>query len=213
MKVLILAGMALVCYLPGCINGAIVASRLFFHDDVRKHGSGNAGLTNFYRTYGAKNVVLVILIDMLKTVLSVYLGSWVFSRLFGPEGALLGKYFGAFFCIVGHMFPFLYHFKGGKGILSGGMTLFLLDWRIALVGWGGFLLLTALTRYVSLGSLFAAASLTATTAVVFRGERYYPQILLLAAMISALVIWAHRENIKRLLSGSESKFSLHRKKE
>ncbi len=203
---LIVLGAATLCYIPGGVNGAIVASYVFYGDDVRKYGSGNAGLTNFYRTYGAKYAWCVILVDMGKAAVSVALGTWIF----GPEGAVFGKYFAGFFCIVGHMFPFLYRFKGGKGILCSGMTLILLDWRIALVGWGTFLLLWAATKYVSLGSVCAAVSLPIMTWAVYRGEADFPAIFALSLLMAALVLWAHRGNIQRLLTGTESKFEWHK---
>ncbi|MBE6910160.1 MAG: glycerol-3-phosphate 1-O-acyltransferase PlsY [Ruminococcaceae bacterium] len=203
---LILLGASTLCYIPGGVNGAIVASHLFYHDDVRKYGSGNAGLTNFYRIYGAKYAWCVILVDMGKAAVAVALGMWIF----GPEGAVFGKYFAGVFCIVGHMFPFLYRFKGGKGILCSGMTLILLDWRIALVGWGVFLLLWATTRYVSLGSVCAALSLPVMTWAVYRNEGGFPYIMLCAVLMAALVLWAHRGNIQRLLTGTESKFQWHK---
>lgn len=202
---LIVLGAATLCYIPGGVNGAIVASHLFYHDDVRKYGSGNAGLTNFYRIYGAKHAWCVILIDMGKAAVAVMLA----TLIFGPEGAIFGKYFGGFFCIIGHMFPFLYRFKGGKGILCSGMTLILLDWRIALVGWGVFLILWSTTRYVSLGSACAAVSLPIMTWVVYHGEADFAAIFTLSLLMAAMVLWAHRENIARLLAGKENKFEWH----
>ena len=195
--------MAAVGYLLGCANGAILTSKIFYRDDVRKHGSGNAGLTNFYRTYGAKLVLCVIAVDMLKAVIAVEMGGAIL-------GGALGKYFMGFFCMLGHMFPAPYHFKGGKGILSSGTLLLCLDWRIALAGWGAFLILVILTRYVSLGSVAAAASLPISTFFVYRSAVSFPWIMLLGTLIGGMVIWAHRANIGRLLSGTESKFTFHK---
>ncbi len=203
---LIVLGAAALCYIPGGVNGAIVASHMFYGDDIRKYGSGNAGLTNFYRVYGARYVWCVILVDMGKAALAVAIGAYIF----GPEGAVFGKYFAGFFCIVGHMFPFFYRFKGGKGILCSGMTLMLLDWRIALVGWGVFALLWATTRYVSLGSICAALTLPVMTYAVYRGHIDFPVVFTLSLLMTALVLWAHRENIKRLLAGTENKFEWHK---
>ena len=194
---------AVLSYLLGCINGAIATSHIFYHDDVRRHGSGNAGLTNFYRTYGAKCAPMVIAFDMLKAVGAVLLGSYFLGHLLGWGAA--GKYFGALFCVIGHMFPVFYGFKGGKGILCSGTLLLLLDWRIALVGWGAFVVLWLVTRYVSLGSVAAAVSLPFTTYFVFHNAF----CTVLGTCISLLVLWAHRGNIKRLLNGTESKFHFH----
>lgn len=203
---LILLGAAVLCYIPGGLNGAIVASRVFYGDDIRKYGSGNAGLTNFYRVYGARRVWCVILVDMGKAALAVAVGTYIF----GPEGAVFGKYFAGLFCIVGHMFPFFYRFRGGKGILCSAMTLILLDWRVALVGWGVFMLLWATTKYVSLGSVCAAVSLPIMTCAVYRERDDFAVILALSILMAAFVLWAHRENIRRLLSGTENKFKWHK---
>ena len=191
-------------YLLGCFNGAVIVSKYILRDDVRNHGSGNAGLTNFYRTFGGPLTAVVILTDVLKAVIAVLLGSW----LLGFIAPLFGKYWAGLFCLLGHMFPCMFHFKGGKGILSGGTIAIMIDWRIALVVWGGFLILAVLTRYVSLGSLWAGASFP------FISWYCYPDpvIIVLAFACGGLVVWQHRANIKRLLSGTENKFSFHRKK-
>ena len=195
--------LAVIGYLLGCANGAILTSKIFYHDDVRSHGSGNAGLTNFYRTYGAKLVLCVIAIDMLKAVIAVQLGGALL-------GGALGKYYMGFFCMLGHMFPAPYRFKGGKGILSSGTLLLCLDWRVALVSWGAFAVLVALTRYVSLGSVAAAALLPVTTFFVYRGVPHFAWIMLLGTLIGGMVVWAHRANIGRLIHGTESKFTFHK---
>ena len=197
-------GLAIVSYFLGCFNGAVIVSKYILRDDVRTHGSGNAGLTNFDRTFGGPLTAVVILCDVLKAVIAVLIGAWIFGMM---GNALLGKYWAALFCLLGHMFPCMFHFKGGKGILSGGTIALMIDWRIALVVWGGFLILTVLTRYVSLGSLWAGASFP------FISWYCYPDsvIVILAFACGGLVVWQHRANIKRLLSGTENKFSFHRK--
>ena len=197
-------GIALACYLLGCFNGAVIVSKYILRDDVRNHGSGNAGLTNFHRTFGGGLTFVVILCDVLKAVIAVLLGSWLFR-----VDPVLGKYFAALFCLLGHMFPCMFRFKGGKGILSGGAIALMIDWRIALVVWGGFLILVILTRFVSLGSLWAGASFP------FVSWYCYPEsrAVVLAFLCGGLVVWQHRANIKRLLAGNENKFSLRRKKE
>ena len=194
----------LVSYLLGCFNGAVVTSHFIIRDDVRKHGSGNAGLTNFYRTYGAKYALIVIACDMGKTLLSCLIGgylmlctngNWTFGVLLGGIG-----------CELGHIFPAYYGLKGGKGILSGGVLVCMLDWRIALIAWGLFVLLWLLTRYVSLGSIVGSASMPFTAFFVFDHD---PLLTALCAFVSVLVIWCHRENIRRLLNGTENKFKWH----
>lgn len=199
---------AAVAYFCGCFNGAVIASRFILKDDVRKYGSGNAGLTNFYRVFGPKYAALVLVSDALKAFVAVLVGAGLF-RSFGMD-PVLGKYWAAVFCLLGHMYPFMFGFKGGKGVLSGGVVVLMVgDWRIALVAWGGFLLLALLTRWVSLGSIWAGASFPVMTWIVF-----HDQVLLVLGIISGgLLVWRHRGNISRLLKGTEPKFSFRRKKE
>ena len=198
-------GIALACYLLGCFNGAVIVSKYILRDDVRIHGSGNAGLTNFHRTFGGGLTFVVILCDALKAVLAVLLGSWLFVG-----NPMLGKYFAALFCLLGHMFPCMFHFKGGKGILSGGTIAIMLDWRLALLVWGGFLVLTLLTRYVSLGSVYAAAAFPFGTWFFVSHD---PVIMTLSVLLGLLIIWMHPGNKKRLLKCKENKLSFHKKKE
>jgi glycerol-3-phosphate acyltransferase PlsY len=113
------------------------------------------------------------------------------------------------FCLLGHMFPCTFQFRGGKGILSGGAIAIMIDWRVALVVWGGFLVLAVLTRYVSLGSCWAGASFPFVTGFVYRDV----VLVVMAVIIGGLILWKHRGNIQRLVSGTESKFTLHKKTE
>lgn len=200
---------AVIAYFCGCFNGAVIVSKYILRDDIRTHGSGNAGLTNFYRTFGGPLTFVVILTDVLKAVIAVLAGAAIFTRLILDQWdvVLLAKYWAGFFCLLGHMFPCMFHFKGGKGILSGGTVAIMIDLRIALVVWGGFLLLSVLTKYVSLGSVYAAAAFPVVTWLAYRD----PAITVLAVAFGGLVLYMHRGNIKRLLNGTESKFSFHHK--
>lgn len=210
---------AIAAYFCGCFNGALFTSRLFFHDDVRAHGSGNAGLTNFYRTYGAKYAAIVIVSDMLKAVAAVSVAVWLGAR-FDPrvmpdlpltaaqraEYILHFKYWAGLFCVLGHIFPCTARFHGGKGVLCSATLMLLLDWRVALCGWGLFFVLWLTTRYVSLGSVSVAVIFPVVTHLVFR-DGFATSI---AVVMAAIVIWAHRENVKRLCSGTENKFRFHK---
>ena len=215
---LLLTASAVFAYFCGCFNGAVIVSKYILRDDVRTHGSGNAGLTNFHRTFGGPLTAVVILCDVLKAVVALLVSKYLFSAglvIFTSSTDTsafwlpFAKYWAGLFCLLGHMFPCMFHFKGGKGILSGGTIALMIDWRIALVVWGGFLILTILTRYVSLGSLWAGASFP------FISWYCYPDpvIVVLAFACGGLVVWQHRGNIQRLLHGNENKFSLHRKTE
>lgn len=194
----------LLSYFFGCFNGSFMVSHFIIRDDVRKHGSGNAGLTNFYRTYGAKYALLVIACDMGKTVAACLLGSFFF-RCLGWDGTL-GTLLAGLGCELGHIFPVFYGFRGGKGILSGGTLVLLLNWRVAAVAWALFLLLWLTTRYVSLASITATCSAPITVYFVYDHNWLYTGLCL---AVAALVVWCHRENIQRLLHGTEKKFKWH----
>jgi len=203
---------AVIAYFCGCFNGAVIVSKYILRDDVRNHGSGNAGLTNFHRTFGGPLTAVVILMDVLKAIVALWAGVLLLNMMFPNEPAImvvLVKYWAALWCLLGHMFPCMFQFKGGKGILSGGTIALMVDWRVALVVWGGFIVLVLLTRYVSLGSLWAGASFPFATWFC------YPEpaiVVILAFLCGGLVVWQHRANIKRLIQGNENKFSFHRKR-
>lgn len=194
----------LVSYLLGCFNGSVMTSHFIIRDDVRQHGSGNAGLTNFYRTYGARYALCVIICDMGKTVLACLIGGYLMHWVVGDW--TLGLLIAGIGCELGHMFPVFFGLRGGKGILSGGVLVLLLDWRVALIAWGLFVGLWLLTRYVSLGSVAATASMPVSVFFLLGHNWLYT---VLSAAIAALVIWCHRGNIQRLLSGTEKKFHWH----
>lgn len=194
----------LVSYLLGCFNGSVMTSHFIIRDDVRQHGSGNAGLTNFYRTYGARYALCVIVCDMGKTVLACLIGGYLMHWVVGDW--TLGLLIAGIGCELGHMFPVFFGLRGGKGILSGGVLVLMLDWRVALIAWGLFAVLWLTTRYVSLGSVAATASMPVSVFLLMGHNWLYT---VLSAAIAALVIWCHRGNIRRLLTGTEKKFQWH----
>lgn len=189
-------------YLLGNLNGAILISKLMAHEDVRSKGSGNAGLTNFVRNYGAATSVFVILIDMGKAVAACLIGGLLLKG-YGmyQEGVALG----ALCVILGHDFPALLGFKGGKGILSGVTVALMMDWRIGLFVFGIFLVAYLLTGYVSLGSVLSSGSFGFIYAV-FHWGMWFP--IIVGFSLSALIVWMHRGNIKRLIKGEERKTNL-----
>ena len=194
----------LVSYLLGCFNGSVMTSHFIIRDDVRQHGSGNAGLTNFYRTYGARYALCVIICDMGKTGLACLIGGYLMHWVVGDW--TLGLLIAGIGCELGHMFPVFFGLRGGKGILSGGVLVLMLDWRVALIAWGLFVSLWLLTRYVSLGSVAATASMPVSVFLLMGHNWLYT---VLSAAVAALVIWCHRGNIRRLLTGTEKKFQWH----
>ena len=207
------AGIAVVSYCLGCFNGAVVVSRYILRDDIRDHGSGNAGLTNFYRVFGGPLTAVVILSDVLKAVIAVLFAMFIAGHI-SPELVILSKYWGGAFCILGHMFPCTFQFRGGKGVLSGGAIAIMIgvdgggvyqSWWVPLVVWGGFIVLAVATRYVSLGSCWAGFTFPIVSGFVFRD----PLIILLAVIMGGLLLWKHRGNMVRIVKGTESKFTLH----
>ena len=193
---------AVVGYLLGNLNGAIVVARLIAHEDVRTKGSGNAGLTNFTRNYGSKTSIFVIAIDMGKAIAACLLGGLLLKD-YGlyQEGVALGG-----LCVIlGHDFPALLGFKGGKGILSGVSVALMMDWRLGLLVFSIFLAAYLLTHYVSLGSVLSSGSFGFFYAWV-HPERPFP--LLVRLFLSGLIVWMHRANIGRLIRGQERKTNL-----
>ncbi len=192
-------------YCLGNLNGAIFTSKIM-HDDVRTHGSGNAGLTNFIRSYGTGRALLVILMDAGKAVVGCFIGGMLL-RQFGlmQEGAALGGA-GVF---LGHLFPVFLGFKGGKGILSGLFIALMLDWRVAVLILVVFAVAYGLTGYVSLGSVLAAVAFLVGFAVWYPHK---PVVLICGTTMGALAVFMHRENIVRLIKGQESKTNLFQKK-
>jgi len=204
-------GLAVVAYFLGGLNGAIITSRLIYKDDIRKHGSGNAGLTNFFRTYGSRVIVLVLLIDVLKPAVPVILGGMLLESAltFGAptERVILGRTFGGVFAMLGHAYPCLYRFKGGKAVLAGGTAALFIDIRVFAVIMAVFVLVVFLTRYVSLGSVLAGIALP-TAFVIFHLGLWST---VLAFCGGLLVVCRHHGNIARLLKGEERKLSFGKK--
>ena len=194
---------AVIAYLLGNLNGAVLISRLVAHEDVRTKGSGNAGLTNFTRNYGAAASIFVIAIDVGKAVAACLLGGLLLK---GYGRYMDGVALGGLFVILGHDFPALLGFKGGKGILSGVTVALMLDWRIGLFVFGIFLLAYALTKYVSLGSVLSSGAFGPIYALVHWGEGWFP--IVVGFILSGLLVWMHRGNIARLLKGEERKTNL-----
>lgn len=207
-------GVAVVSYFLGCFNGAVVVSRYILRDDIRDHGSGNAGLTNFYRVFGGPLTAVVILSDAAKAVLAVLFAMFIAGHL-SPELITLAQYWAGTFCMIGHMYPCTFQFRGGKGVLSGSAVAIMIGlggggvlpaWIIPVTLWGGFLILAVTTRYISLGSCWGGASFIVVSWLVFRD----PLILLLAAVMGGLLLWKHRGNMVRVIKGTESKFAFHK---
>ena len=192
----------LAAYLLGNLNGAVCMSSLLAHDDVRNHGSGNAGLTNFVRNYGAVKGLAVFAIDGGKTAVACMVGALLLKPF---DCWLLGAALGGLCVMVGHAFPALLGFKGGKGILCGLFVAVVVDWRVAVIILGVFILVDAITRYVSLASILAAVAFSACFAI-FHYDNLY--VMLGGIIMGSLTIFMHRGNIVRLCKGQERKTNL-----
>lgn len=192
---------AVVSYLVGSVNFAVIFSRLFLHKDIRTMGSGNAGTTNALRVLGVKRTIPVFLGDILKGVLAAIIGSWM-----GQDGQLIAL----FFAILGHTFPLYYGFRGGKGILSTAAWIAVFDWRILAVVLLAFIVVVSLSRLVSLGSITAAALVPVLMLILHPSPWWYT---LVALVLCCGIIWLHRGNIRRLIDGTEGRSSFHHKED
>ena len=194
--------MPLIGYLLGSISTGVIVSRMFGHKDIRSEGSGNSGTTNMLRVMGKKYALLTFAGDLLKGIVAVLIGkAWL--------GTQAGEIVGAFGAILGHNFPLYFGFKGGKGIATSFGCLLIVFPVQTLCAFGVFLLIVALTRYVSAGSLGAAVTLPF---FIMLTTPCNPVIWGSVIAICLLAIWRHAPNIKRLMNHTESKISLSKKK-
>ena len=188
-------------YLLGNVNGAVCISALM-HDDVRSHGSGNAGLTNFIRNYGVSKAVYVLLIDAGKAVLACLLGAFLLRGYdMWTEGAAIG----GLAVVTGHSFPVFLGFKGGKGALSGLFVALVCDWRISLIILAVFVVFYLISGYVSLGSILGATAFSVSFGLLHYAR---PVVMICGILAGAMVVFQHRSNMVRLISGKEKRTSL-----
>ncbi|WP_411675974.1 glycerol-3-phosphate 1-O-acyltransferase PlsY [Caproicibacter sp.] len=219
---------AVLSYLLGSISFSIIFTKRLCHNtDIRTLGSGNAGLTNVLRSVGVKAGILTLIFDFSKGAVSVYAGRAIFqyfSALSGipPYFAQYGAYLAGLFCMIGHIYPVYFGFRGGKGVLSSAAMLLLLDWRLFSVAIVIFAFVFAFSRIVSLGSVLAAISFPIANFLFLYFQDYRAGAngavplsfvwitTLFALVISSLLIWKHRENIRRLKNGTEKKLTIHK---
>lgn len=193
-------------YFLGNLNGAVTMSIFAGREDIRKKGSGNAGLTNFFRNYGGWDTLLVFVIDAGKAVLGALLGKALLAPYgFAQQGAMLA----GFAVILGHNFPALLGFRGGKGIICSAAVAAVVDWRIFVTIILLFLLFYGVSKYVSLGSCAGAVGYAAAACVLYWKNL---TMMLLGIAIGCLALFMHRENIVRLAKGTENKTYLRKRK-
>ena len=189
--VLVLLG----AYIIGSIPVGLIIGNVFWKKDLRRYGSRNIGATNAWRVLGRKAGILVFILDFLKGQLGVMLGACVIGT---PVALVLG----GFFAVIGHVFPIFAGFHGGKGVATGLGVLSILMPKVMLIVLIVWLILTLLTRYVSIASVFAAV-LAPILAGAFKEPLAYSAFALAAAVV---IVWRHRENLKRLREGRENRF-------
>ena len=206
---------ALLGYLFGSINSAVLISRALFGKDVRTMGSGNAGLTNMLRVFGKKAAVLTLFGDILKTALPILLAGIAFGFHYASGiAAAYPCYVAGLFCVIGHIKPIYYGFRGGKGVLSAATMVLILAPVVFLILLITFVLLVWMTKYVSLGSIVVAGLLPVALQgymQVVANEKYDGFILLIGFVLAAIIIICHRANLGRLWRHEESKLSFRSK--
>ncbi len=186
-------------YLLGSINTAIIVSSTLYHDDIRKHGSGNAGFTNMMRTYGKKAAAITFAGDIGKTIVAIMVGWCVYGYL--------SAFVAGFACFIGHIFPVFYQFKGGKGVLCLATIVLMTDWRIFLMLLVLFVGIVWSTKYISAGSVICAMVFPIVLDRVNDTGLWI--IELIAVAIALIVVIKHHTNLKRIFEGTESKFTFN----
>lgn len=197
----------IIAYLLGSISFSVIISKKMAGFDVREKGSGNAGSTNVLRTVGKKAAILTLICDCLKGVIAVLIGLLAGKIVKNLDNALLVQLAGIA-VVLGHTFPIFFKFKGGKGVATSLGVLLVINWQIGLICLVFALVLMALTRMVSLGSVSAAVLFPVLT-IFIRNHYLVPgNYIVFGVILAAFVIFNHRENVKRLISGKENKINL-----
>lgn len=205
---------AVISYFLGSLNFSIIVSKALAKKDIRESGSGNAGATNMLRTYGKKFAVFTMIGDILKVAAAILIAFIILDAplnlIFGfadnkdtAVTIILYKEFAGFFCVLGHIFPCYFKFKGGKGVAACTGMVILVDWRIALILFVIFVLTVLISNWISLGSIIIAVLFPVLILIFYKSLI----LTLIALLFAVIVIIAHRENIKRILNGTENKIS------
>ena len=197
---------AILSYLIGSINFSIIISKKVAGFDVREKGSGNAGTTNMLRTVGKKAALITLVCDILKGVISILLALLIGKIAKEANNSILVQIAGIL-VIIGHTFPIFFKFKGGKGVATAVGVLLTTNWQIGLICLIFGLVLIALTRMVSLGSITAAILFPILVLLIKTNYIVEGNYFIYSLIIAVMVVFNHRENVKRLLSGTENKLS------
>ena len=213
---------ALVSYLLGSISFAVIITRLFIKKDIRDFGSGNAGMTNVLRTVGKFPAALTLLGDFSKAVAAVYFSKWLFASFAGSDFVYIvesATYIAGIFSLLGHLYPIWFGFRGGKGVLTSAGIFFVIDPLLCTVSIIIFAIIAFSTGYVSLGSICGLGSapiLTLVVGLTLRSDTLTPATVYwqtaLVFVLAGISILMHKENIKRLLNGTENCFKKKKEK-
>lgn len=202
---------AVISYLLGSINTSIIVSKVALRKDIRNYGSGNAGFTNAVRSMGWKRGLIVLGGDMAKCAIAVVIGQLIYSGDLNFNAGAAGRLLAGAFVFLGHIYPLFFGFRGGKGALTCATTILFYDWRVFLICMSVFFILVLTTKFVSLGTICAAITLPVMV-FLFSNTGLTAQDMsfgytIVAAGMTALILFKHRANIVRLIRGKESKFS------
>jgi glycerol-3-phosphate acyltransferase PlsY len=192
---------SLIAYFIGSVSFSVIFSRKFAGFDVREKGSKNAGTTNVLRTAGKKAAILTLICDILKGVLAIVVA--IIAEKIVKQNLISLEYLAGFFVILGHTFPIFFEFRGGKGVATALGVLAILDWKIALICLIFAIIIIATTKFVSAGSVLSAI-LFPILAIFMETDKNFWTILI-SILISLLIIYNHRENLKRIKQGKEDK--------
>lgn len=198
----------LLAYAIGSINFSVIFSRKFAGFDVREKGSGNAGTTNMLRNVGKKAAAITLVCDILKGIVAILIAFILGKVIEGVDKALLVQ-IAALAVVVGHTFPIFFEFRGGKGVATSLGILICINWQIGLVCLVFALIIMAVTKMVSAGSV-TAAILYPVLVICQVGKEYFivdGNYIVFSILLALIVIFNHRTNIKRILSGTENKLS------
>ena len=206
--------MAIIAYAIGSINFSVLISRKMAGFDVREKGSGNAGTTNVLRTVGKKAAALTLLCDILKGVVSILIAIIIAKFAKDLSSAILVEV-AALAVVIGHTFPIFFEFRGGKGVATSLGVILLINWKIGLICLLFGVILIAITRMVSLGSISAAVLFAVLTVFIrdsyIAGIEFEFNFIIFGILLAAFVIFNHRSNLKRIISGTENKISFKKK--
>ena len=209
MRFLLYFSVAVIAYMIGSISTAIIIGRIYGKEDIRTKGSKNAGATNVLRNYGKVAALLVLLGDILKTAIAILIAMYI-TKLCGLQGqyAKIAVYIASVFAVLGHNFPVYFGFKGGKGVACSITAVFFTNPIFGIIVLIFAVAVMAITKYVSLGSMLGAI-LFVVLVLIFENQNI--AYIVFSVILCALLIFMHRENIKRLLNHTENKLSLQKK--